>query len=76
VIAYGRGGARDSVEDGVTGVLYEDLGVRGLSAAIERFETLSFDDSELRRRAAGFTPERFRREIADLLTKLDREVSE
>jgi glycosyltransferase involved in cell wall biosynthesis len=74
VIAYGRGGARDSVEDGVTGVLYDDPGVEGLSAAIERFETLSFDEGEMRRRAAGFAPGRFRSEIADLLTTLDDEV--
>jgi glycosyltransferase involved in cell wall biosynthesis len=76
VIAYGRGGARDTVEDGVTGVLYDDPGVEGLSAAIERFETLSFDDGELRRRAARFAPERFRSEIADLLTTLDGEARE
>ena len=74
VIAYGRGGARDSVEDGVTGVLYDDPRVEGLSAAIERFETLSFDEGEMRRRAAGFAPGRFRSEIADLLTRLDGEV--
>ena len=74
VIAYGRGGARDSVEDGVTGVLYDDPGVEGLSAAIERFETLIFDEGEMRRRAAGFAPGRFRSEIADLLTTLDPEV--
>jgi glycosyltransferase involved in cell wall biosynthesis len=76
VIAYGRGGARDTVEDGVTGVLYDDPGVEGLSAAIERFETLSFDDGELRRRAARFAPERFRSEIADLLTTLNGEARE
>jgi glycosyltransferase involved in cell wall biosynthesis len=71
VIAYGRGGSRDSVVDGVTGVLYDDPGLAGLSAAIERFETLSFDDAELRRRAATFAPERFRREVAGLLAAVD-----
>jgi glycosyltransferase involved in cell wall biosynthesis len=76
VIAYGRGGARDSVEDGVIGVLYDDPGAEGLSAATERFETLTFDDGELRRRAAGFAPERFRAEIADLLATLDGEARE
>jgi glycosyltransferase involved in cell wall biosynthesis len=75
VIAYGRGGARDSVEDGVTGVLYDDPDVRGLCGAIERFETISFDESELRRRAASFAPERFRAQMADLLMTVDTEVS-
>jgi glycosyltransferase involved in cell wall biosynthesis len=75
VIAYGRGGARDTVEDGVTGVLYDDPDVRGLCGAIERFETISFDESELRRRAASFAPERFRAQMADLLMTVDTEVS-
>jgi hypothetical protein len=57
----------------VTGVLYDDPGVEGLSAAIERFETMTFDEGELRRRAARFAPERFRSEIADLLLRLDRD---
>jgi glycosyltransferase involved in cell wall biosynthesis len=64
VIAYGSGGVRDSVLDGVTGVLYEDPGVRGLTGAIERFESLSFDDGELRAQAARFSPERFALEFA------------
>jgi glycosyltransferase involved in cell wall biosynthesis len=59
VIAYGRSGARDSVEDGVTGGLDDDPGVDGLCGAIERFEALSFDDGDLRRRAAGFRPSGF-----------------
>jgi glycosyltransferase involved in cell wall biosynthesis len=73
VIAYGVGGARDSVEDAVTGVLYDDPGVDGLCAAIERFEGLDFDEATLRRKAAGFAPERFRRELGDLLLGLANE---
>ncbi len=67
VIAYGRGGAADSVADGVTGILYGDPSVESLCAAIERFEATSFDEEELRRRAATFSPERFRREISEFL---------
>ncbi len=67
VIAYGRGGAADSVVDGVTGILYGDPSVESLCAAIERFEATSFDEEELRRRAATFSPERFRREISEFL---------
>jgi glycosyltransferase involved in cell wall biosynthesis len=70
VIAYGVGGARDTVEDGVSGVLYDDPSVDGLCAAIERFEGLHFDEAMLRRRAAGFAPERFRRELEGLLLGL------
>ena len=71
VIAYGRGGARDTVVDGVTGVLYDEPGVDGLCGAIERFERMSFDSAEIRRRAATFGPERFRREMTELLVSID-----
>jgi glycosyltransferase involved in cell wall biosynthesis len=67
VIAYGRGGAADSVVDGVTGILYDDPGVDALCDAIERFEQTSFDEQELRTRAAAFSPERFRREMSEFL---------
>jgi glycosyltransferase involved in cell wall biosynthesis len=73
VIAYGRGGAADSVVDGVTGILYDDLGVDALCDAIERFESTSFDEDELRTRAAAFSPERFRREISEFLMTLHAE---
>jgi glycosyltransferase involved in cell wall biosynthesis len=38
VIALGRGGALDTVIDGVTGVLFEDQSADGLRAALTRFE--------------------------------------
>jgi len=59
VIAFGQGGARDSVVDGVTGVLYDDPTAEGLAAAIERFESLTLDDSELRENARRFRPQVF-----------------
>jgi glycosyltransferase involved in cell wall biosynthesis len=71
VIAYGVGGVRDSVTDGVTGVLYNDPGPDGLVGAIERFEDMRFDEAVLRERAREFSPERFRSELADLLMTLD-----
>lgn len=39
VIAYGRGGALDTVIDGETGLLFPDQSVEGLIEAVERFET-------------------------------------
>ncbi|MBA2517651.1 MAG: glycosyltransferase [Solirubrobacterales bacterium] len=59
VIGLGTGGVRDSVVDGVTGVLYEDHTVEGLVAAIERFEALALDETAVRDNARRFGPERF-----------------
>ncbi len=38
VIAYGRGGALDTVKDGETGLLFETQGADGLAEAVQRFE--------------------------------------
>jgi glycosyltransferase involved in cell wall biosynthesis len=73
VIAYGVGGARDSVIDGETGVLFDDQTEDSLMAAIERFEALSFDEDALREHAQEFGPERFRTELAEHVLALDRE---
>src|SRR3954452_1818384 len=69
VIAYGVGGARDTVVDGRTRVLYDEPGVDGLCAAIERFEASGFVDRDLRDHAATFAPERFLREFGDVLLR-------
>jgi glycosyltransferase involved in cell wall biosynthesis len=44
VIALGRGGALDTVEDGHTGILYRERSTEGLMAAIERFEKSGLAD--------------------------------
>ncbi len=70
VVAYGRGGVRDTVLDGRTGVLYDEPCVDGLVAAIRRFETLSFDEADLRANAQRFAPERFLASFGALLSGL------
>jgi glycosyltransferase involved in cell wall biosynthesis len=69
VIAYGHSGARDSVIDGVTGVLYDGGGVDELCDAILRFEGMSFDAQVLRDHARAFAPEHFRRRFVELLVE-------
>jgi glycosyltransferase involved in cell wall biosynthesis len=72
VIAYGGGGARDSVIDGETGVFCEEQTVASLSAAILRFEESTFDEATVRENARRFGPERFRSEIGELLDEQAR----
>jgi len=59
VIAYGRGGARDTVVDGVTGVLFEPQTVDALAAAIERFEQIAWSEEGIRDNARHFSRARF-----------------
>jgi glycosyltransferase involved in cell wall biosynthesis len=70
VIAYGEGGARDSVIDGETGALYAPDSVQGLCDAIERFEGLTLDEHALRSNAQRFSPEQFASAFAELLLEL------
>ena len=69
VIAYGEGGALETVVDGKTGVLFRPQTAQGLAAAIERFEEdeQSFRSDEIRKHSLRFSEERFRTEILEFL---------
>jgi glycosyltransferase involved in cell wall biosynthesis len=72
VIAYGVGGATETVLDGRTGVLFDEQSAGGLARAIERFESLSLDEQTLRENARRFGRERFRAEMADVIDRASR----
>jgi glycosyltransferase involved in cell wall biosynthesis len=78
VIAYGRGGVRDTVIDGVTGLLYSDSSVDGLIAAISQFEAEveHFDSAVIVAHAARFSASRFRSEIESLVARKMAEFRE
>ena len=70
VIAYDRGGARDTVVDGRTGLLFRDQSVEGLIEAVERFEALGLADlpvDALQRHARRFNEAAFQTGIARVL---------
>ena len=69
VIAYGVGGARDSVVDGETGLLFSDQSVDGLSRAILEFEGMSLDEGTIRDNARRFAPERFAEGFAGVVAE-------
>jgi glycosyltransferase involved in cell wall biosynthesis len=54
VIAYAKGGALDIVQDGETGVLFNEQTVESLVKAIKKFEKLSFLPATLHRKAKRF----------------------
>lgn len=67
VIAYGRGGALDSVADGQTGVLFHEQSVEGLIAAVRKFQSMSFDPDVLEAHAQTFDKQVFKDKIAAIL---------
>jgi glycosyltransferase involved in cell wall biosynthesis len=64
VIAYGVGGASETVVDGRTGALFDVQSALGLAEAIERFERMALDEHAIRANAERFGRERFRAEMA------------
>lgn len=70
VIAYGRGGALDTVIDGQTGLLFRDQSADGLVDAVERFERAELeklDPAALVKHAQRFDEANFRAGIVGLL---------
>jgi glycosyltransferase involved in cell wall biosynthesis len=77
VIAYGRGGALDTVIDGKTGLLFRDQSVDGLVGAVKRFESEGLehlDPGALATYAQRFDQTRFRAGMARLLESHGIEV--
>ncbi|HEY7951372.1 MAG TPA: glycosyltransferase [Solirubrobacteraceae bacterium] len=72
VVAYGVGGARESVVDGRTGVLFEEQSAAGLMGGLQRFEGLALDEAAVRANAERFGRLRFRAEMAGAIERAAR----
>ncbi len=59
VIAYKAGGSRDTVIDGVTGILFDKQTAGSLAKAIDRFDHLHFDPDVIRKHAEKFATKEF-----------------
>ncbi len=70
VIAYGRGGALESVQEPETGLFFNDLSVASLTEIVDRARTLRFNKSLMRESALRFSPERFNAEFQSFIHKI------
>jgi glycosyltransferase involved in cell wall biosynthesis len=72
VIAFGKGGALDSVEEGLSGLFFHESSVKSLNDAIEKFEENEnqFDGQRIREYALGFGPESFKKSFSDMVRSL------
>jgi glycosyltransferase involved in cell wall biosynthesis len=75
VIAYGRGGARETIINERTGIWFEEQTVQSLCHAVERFEAHPFrlEKGELRRHVDTFSQESFRTSFRDFIDSAVRE---
>ena len=76
VLAYGEGGALETVVDGETGLFFFEQSADALKECIEKFESLSFSAATCRARAEQFSREKFKKEIADFCTSILKETRE
>ncbi|MCX7940412.1 MAG: glycosyltransferase, partial [Endomicrobia bacterium] len=59
VIAYGKGGAKETVVDGETGIFFDRQDANSLIDALFRFEKVKFDRNVIRNNALRFSKENF-----------------
>lgn len=67
VIAYGRGGALDYVQDGLTGVLFAEANAASLASAMKRAGDISFAAGKLQAFAEQFSTEQFQQKMQVIL---------
>lgn len=67
VIAYGKGGALETVRADKTGVFFDQQTVESVASAVRRFESMEFDADVIREHSEQFSEERFRKELKDFI---------
>jgi glycosyltransferase involved in cell wall biosynthesis len=70
VIAYGRGGALETVADGVSGIFFHAQTVQDISSAVKRFSKFEIDPQGIVAHAKRFGRDRFLREIREHINGL------
>jgi glycosyltransferase involved in cell wall biosynthesis len=71
VIAYGAGGALETVVDGVTGIVFKSQTVEALNAAIARFEMAETDfvPARIQNHARGFDKSVFQSKMRAFISR-------
>jgi len=69
VICLGKGGTKETVINGVTGIHFENQTIKDLLDAIETFEKIEFDYHEIRENSLKFSKERFEKEIEEFVNE-------
>ncbi|RIH84531.1 GDP-mannose-dependent monoacylated alpha-(1-6)-phosphatidylinositol monomannoside mannosyltransferase [Calidithermus terrae] len=69
VIAYGKGGALETVQEGVSGVFFPEQTPRAIIEAVERFEQQTWTPSAVRQTVEGFGAGRFRQQFKALVER-------
>lgn len=70
VIAYGEGGAKETVVDGVTGVLFNEQTPQCLIDTVKNFNPDKYDTAKIRSQAEKFSEEIFRKSYMEAIESI------
>ncbi|MBD3282050.1 MAG: glycosyltransferase [Candidatus Portnoybacteria bacterium] len=69
VVAYGRGGVLESVEEGKTGIFFNEQNPKSLIDAIRSFDESRFDSNKIREHVLKFDKSIFKEKIKNFIKK-------
>jgi glycosyltransferase involved in cell wall biosynthesis len=69
VIAFGKGGATETVIEGVSGTLFEKQTIGSFSDAMRRFERMEFDARSIRAHAETFDRKVYSDKMGEFITE-------
>ncbi len=67
VIAYGKGGALETVVEGKTGLFFREQSAKSIIEAIGKFETMKFDEKDCQTQAEKFSKEVFKKNMLNFV---------
>lgn len=72
VIAYGKGGVRDTVVEGKTGMFFGEQKTEALVEAMKAFGAQQFDHAAIREHAKQYSAERFRERVREVVMQVQK----
>jgi glycosyltransferase involved in cell wall biosynthesis len=72
VIAYDKGGIRDVIKDGVSGVFASAQTIDAFASAVQRFQSIAWDRSAIREHARQFHIEKFTERMRDAVHRAQK----
>jgi len=70
VVAYGSGGATETVINGLNGILFREQTTGSLIEALEQFENMDWDPAAIRRNAQRYDVHVFQERLLDFLSRV------
>lgn len=67
VIAFGRGGAKETVLEGKTGLFFHKQTSEAIVKVVDNFYNFSWQPEEIRKQAEKFSVEKFKKEMGDFI---------